>query len=88
MKDPLKYTLVETGCKIPTVEPTKPITVPSLKDQVKSLAKGFSEDRDVNIVGVRWDLMKNTALKFDYNRIDDSGYGRQNLYTFAVQAIF
>lgn len=44
--------------------------------------------RDVLSLGVRWDVTSGTALKFQFDDVDDEAEGKQKVLSVAVQTVF
>jgi hypothetical protein len=55
---------------------------------LKTAAQQASERRDVLTLGVRWDVTSGTALKFQFDDVDDRTQGEQKVFSVAVQAVF
>lgn len=55
---------------------------------LKGAAAQESVNRDVFSLGVRWDVTSGTALKFQFDDVDDDAEGKQKVYSVAVQTVF
>lgn len=55
---------------------------------LKGAAMQESIHRDVLTLGVRWDVTSGTALKFQFDDIDDDAEGKQKVFSAAVQTVF
>ncbi len=55
---------------------------------LKGAAMQESIHRDVLTLGVRWDVTSGTALKFQFDDIDDDAEGTQKVFSVAVQTVF
>lgn len=55
---------------------------------LKATATQQSVHRDVLTLGVRWDVTSGTALKFQFDDIDDDAQGSQKVFSVAVQTVF
>lgn len=55
---------------------------------LKSVASSQSISRNVLTLGVRWDITAGTALKFQFDDVDDDNRGKQKVYAVAVQTVF
>lgn len=55
---------------------------------IQAIAEGQVTERDVMSLGTRWDLTTGTALKFQYDDVDDDATGDQKVYSVALQTVF
>jgi hypothetical protein len=55
---------------------------------LKGAAAQESVHRDVLTLGVRWDVTSGTALKFQFDDVDDDAEGKQKVLSVAVQTVF
>ncbi len=59
----------------------------ALIGMLEGIAKSQATDRDVISLGTRWDVASGTAIKFQFDDVDDRA-GDQKVYSFAVQTVF
>lgn len=74
---------IPAGVSLPVVGSTN-----YLIGVLKGAAMQESIHRDVLTLGVRWDVTSGTALKFQFDDIDDDAQGKQKVFSAAVQTVF
>lgn len=73
---------IPAGVALPVVGSTN-----VLIGTLKAIAEAQVETRNVKTIGLRWDVTSGTALKFQFDDVDDDK-GDQKVFSVAVQTVF